>query len=68
MYMRLWWKDARQFWSIWVFLGLAAAAGQWVALNTTAPSAGKACWAAMALAWSGVYAVAVGCGRIRGRA
>ena len=26
MYMRLWWKDARQFWSIWVCLGLGAAA------------------------------------------
>ena len=28
MYARLWWKDARQFWPIWVFLALAAAAVQ----------------------------------------
>ena len=37
MYMRLWWKDARQFWSIWVFVALAAAAGQWAALNYYGP-------------------------------
>ena len=28
MYARLWWKDARQFWPIWVFLAFAAAVVQ----------------------------------------
>ena len=32
MYARLWWKDARQFWPIWVVLLLAAAATQWLML------------------------------------
>ena len=32
MYARLWWKDARQFWPIWVVLVLGAAATQWMVL------------------------------------
>ena len=44
MYARLWWKDARQFWPIWLVLLLAAAATQWLMLNFVRPfGAGSAC-------------------------
>ena len=32
MYARLWWKDARQFWPIWLVLIVAAAFTQWMIL------------------------------------
>jgi len=60
MYMRLWWKDARQFWTIWVFVTLAAAAGQWMALNYYGPDVRQGPLLLMALAWSVLYAVVVG--------
>jgi ABC-type transport system involved in multi-copper enzyme maturation permease subunit len=60
MYLRLWWKDARQLWSIWVFVALAAAVGQWVALNHYGPGVRQGPLLAMALAWSVLYAVVAG--------
>ena len=60
MYMRLWWKEARQFWPIWIFLTLGAAAGEWIALKYYSPVARQGVLGYMALIWTGVYAVAVG--------
>jgi hypothetical protein len=61
MYLRLWWKDARQFWPIWAFLILAAGALQGLLLHfgerdvKTFGSLGFA-----ALCWASLYACAVG--------
>jgi ABC-2 family transporter protein len=60
MYMRLWWKEARQFWTIWVFVALAAAAMQWAALNYYGPQVRQGPLLVLALAWSVLYAVVVG--------
>ncbi len=60
MYMRLWWKEARQFWPIWIFLMLGAATGEWIALKYYSPFVRQGMLGYMALIWTGVYAVAVG--------
>ena len=60
MYLRLWWKDARQFWPIWVFLILAAAVTQVLVLHYTERNARDArTLAIVALSWATLYAYAV---------
>jgi hypothetical protein len=66
MYMRLWWKDARQLWTIWVFVALAAAAGQWVALTYNSPQSRHGMLVFMALIWTGFYALAAGAAAFAG--
>ena len=61
MYLRLWWKDARQFWPIWTFLILAAAALQGLVLHYGDPSARHfGGLGIVALGWATLYACAVG--------
>ena len=67
MYMRLWWKDARQFWPIWVFLALAAAVMQGLVVHYAGPEVPReASWARLALCWTALYAFAVGAAAFAG--
>jgi hypothetical protein len=66
MYARLWWKDARQFWPVWVFLVIAAAASQWLALRYVGPEARLGALPLMALGWTCLYAFAVGAAAFAG--
>ena len=59
MYLRLWWKDARQFWPIWVFLFLAAAVTQELLLHFAGPEARDGFLVGLALCWATLYAFAV---------
>ncbi len=67
MYMRLWWKDARQFWPIWVFLILAAAVTQVLVLHYTDQSMRRvSTLVIVALCWATLYAYAVGAAAFAG--
>ena len=67
MYMRLWWKDARQFWPIWAFLILAAVVTQGLLLHYGGPEVRDAAsWACLALCWATLYAFAVGAAAFAG--
>jgi ABC-2 family transporter protein len=58
MYARLWWKDARQFWPIWVFLALAAAVLQGLFLHYLGQSARQGMLGLSALICASLYAFA----------
>ncbi len=61
MYARLWWKDLRQFWPIWLFLVIAAAAGQRMLLlfgPSVELSRGTLPW--LAIFWTSLYAMTAG--------
>jgi hypothetical protein len=61
MYMRLWWKDARQFWPIWVFLALAATVTQGLLVHYGGPDVQRGgILGVIALCWTTLYAFAVG--------
>ena len=66
MYARLWWKDARQFWPIWVILVLAAAATQLVTLSYVGREARFGGLGISALAWASLYALAAGAAAFAG--
>jgi hypothetical protein len=67
MYARLWWKDARQLWPIWVVLGLGAAAGQALVLKFASPEAREGTLLSlMALTWASFYALAAGAAAFAG--
>jgi hypothetical protein len=66
MYARLWWKDARQFWPIWVVLGLAAAATQWLLLTVEGEGARTGMLGFSALLWASLYALAAGAAAFAG--
>ncbi len=66
MYARLWWKDVRQFWPIWVVVLLAAAATQWVMLTFGGRPARDGLLGVSALLWAGLYAVAAGAAAFAG--
>ena len=56
MVARLWWKDARQFWPIWVFIAAIALAAQWLALHYFGVKARSGELAVAALGWTCLYA------------
>jgi ABC-2 family transporter len=60
MYMRLWWKDARQFWPVWVFLALAATVTQGLLVHYGGPEAQNGILSTFAWCWTSFYAFAVG--------
>ncbi len=60
MYARLWWKDARQFWPIWVLLIAGAAVIQWMMLILIGPPVRGGVLCVLALLWAGLYALAAG--------
>jgi hypothetical protein len=66
MLLRLWWKDARQFWPIWAFLILAATGVQGLLLHYDDPEARRGLLAVYALCWTGLYAFAVGAAAFAG--
>ncbi len=66
MYARLWWKDARQFWPIWLLLVLGAAGIQWMMLSLIGRPVRDGTFGAIALLWAGLYAVAAGAAAFAG--
>src|ERR1700728_3847895 len=66
MYARLWWKDARQFWPIWVFLALAAAVMQWLLLYYLEQDARHGALGCLALICASLYAFATGAAAFAG--
>ena len=62
----LWWKDARQFWPIWVVLLLAAAATQWLMLILVGRPVRFGGLGVSALLWAGLYALAAGAAAFAG--
>ncbi len=59
MVARLWWKDARQFWPIWVLLAVIGLAAQWLALHYFGEKARSGELAVAALGWTCLYAFAI---------
>jgi hypothetical protein len=66
MYARLWWKDARQFWPIWVFLALAAAVVQGLLLHYLEQDARHGALGVSALICASLYAFATGAAAFAG--
>ena len=66
MYARLWWKDARQFWPIWMLLVVCAAAIQWMMLSFIGDPVRNGTFGALALLWAGLYALAAGAAAFAG--
>ncbi len=66
MYARLWWKDARQLWPIWVFLAVAAAVAQWLAQRYWMPASSPYPLTLLAMVWASFYAVAAGAAAFAG--
>jgi ABC-2 family transporter protein len=60
MYARLWWKDARQFWPIWLVVFVAAAVTQGLMLILAGREVRQGALFAPALLWAGLYALAAG--------
>lgn len=59
MVARLWWKEARMFWPIWVFLVVVAVAVQMFALQLFGKDVRDGSLAVLALAWTCFHAFAV---------
>ena len=67
MYMRLWWKDARQFWPIWAFLVLAAGVTQLLVHALSEPArCARALLGVAGDGLDGLYAFAVGAAAFAG--
>jgi ABC-2 family transporter protein len=66
MYARLWWKDARQFWPIWLVLIVAAAFTQWMLLSFVGRPVRLGGLGLAALIWASLYALAAGAGAFAG--
>src|SRR4051794_38602442 len=64
--IRLWWKEALQFWPIWVVLVVTAAALEWLALRYGPPGLREGALYPLAVAWASLYAVAVGAAAFAG--
>jgi hypothetical protein len=60
MFLRLWWKDARQFWPMWAFLAALVAFYQYIIVYYHHDRATETVFLPLALFWSGVYALAAG--------
>ena len=66
MYTRLWWKDTRQFWPIWVVLVLAAVLTQWLMLSFPGSHAHYGELGILALMWASLYALTAGAAAFAG--
>jgi ABC-type transport system involved in multi-copper enzyme maturation permease subunit len=66
MYARLWWKDLRQFWPIWVFLAVGAAIVQALVLHFAGASAREGFFGNLAVLYASLYALAVGAAAFAG--
>ncbi|MGE3818923.1 MAG: ABC transporter permease subunit [Isosphaeraceae bacterium] len=65
MYARLWWKDARQFATIWLGLAVSAAVTQWLVLSLV-DGARDGALVPLAMSWAWLYALAVGAAAFAG--
>ena len=66
MYARLWWKDLRQFWPIWLVIVAGSIATQCIVLYVAGISARSGALGMSALAWASLYAIAVGAAAFAG--
>jgi hypothetical protein len=66
MYARLWWKETRQFWPIWVIAGLAAPATQWLFRIFLSLDSRYWLLGVTMLAWAMLYALAAGAAAFAG--
>ncbi len=66
MYARLWWKDARQFWPIWVFLVLAAVVIQALLIYFFGSEVRQGGLGLLALLYASLYSFAVGAAAFAG--
>jgi heme/copper-type cytochrome/quinol oxidase subunit 4 len=66
MYARLWWKDARQFWPIWVILVLAAVTSQCLIQSFLGPQARYGTLGVSAWLWANLYALTAGAAAFAG--
>ena len=66
MYARLWWKDARQFWPIWVFLAFAAAVVQGLLLYYLGQDVRQGALGLSASICASLYAFATGAAAFAG--
>ncbi len=66
MLVRLWWKDARQFWPIWMFLACFALMVQWALIQVMGREVKTGLLGDLALGWATLYACAVGAAAIAG--
>jgi hypothetical protein len=64
MVLRLWWKEARVFWPLWVALGVAAALVQWFLLWIKLNDAKIGLLIVLGPSWALLYAFAAGAGVI----
>ncbi len=68
MFARIWWKETRQFWPLWVVLPPAAAGLQWLAawFSSRQHHADAGPLASIGLAVTCLYAIAVSCAAFAG--
>jgi hypothetical protein len=60
MFRRLWWKEARVFWPLWVALGCSAGLVQWFVLWMNQEQARSGLLIVLGPSWAILYAFAVG--------
>ena len=63
---RFWWKDARQFWPVALFLVLTAEVVQWLLLRYGGPEVRNGILGWLAIGWAGLYGCAVGAAAFAG--
>ena len=63
---RFWWKDARQFWPVALFLILTALVTQWLLLRYGGPEIRNGVLGWLAVGWAGLYGCAVGAAAFAG--
>jgi hypothetical protein len=66
MIARLWWKEYRQFWPIWVTVALGAALSQWMMLRYWGDDVRNGVLVPAGLAWACLYAIAIGAAAFAG--
>jgi hypothetical protein len=66
MYMRLWWKEARQFWPIWAFLMLAAGVTQLLVHHYGSLEVREGLPGPLAMGWTVLYVFSIGAAAFAG--
>ena len=66
MLIRLWWKEARLSWPIWVFVMLMAILWQWLALRYFNADTKLGLLVPLAFFWTSLYALAISAGSFAG--
>jgi len=58
MFARLWWKESRQFWPVWLFVAAAAAGTQWLATRVGGRDVREGALGVAAAGWAALYGCA----------